>query len=337
MSALGNWYKPEACINLRPHNRKNPMKISLLVAGCLLAPCVIFSQVGIGTTSPNTKSILDLTSTDRGFLVPRMTWQQKTNLSLNSGDAGMMVYQTDQPALPNNFIKGLYFFDGTGWISPVNNGTTNGQTLRWDGKSWAATTNLFNAGSAIGIGTTAPNAQLQINSSATTNTRLLFTNSGTGSSVTDGLALGVTLSNSFAHLLQQENKPLWFGTNALERMRIDSAGNVGIGQTNPTARLDVNGTVRIGTTGTILNSIIKTNMEVIVPLMTANEEWIASIPCPNALEDAIVYVSPDSPLSGLMIAYARASAPNIIEVKFMNMGPTMTEPMAIMLHIAVIQ
>ena len=34
-------------------------------------------NVGIGTSTPNTSSILDITSTDKGFLIPRMTTSQR--------------------------------------------------------------------------------------------------------------------------------------------------------------------------------------------------------------------------------------------------------------------
>ena len=39
-----------------------------------------------------------------------------------------------------------------------------------------------------------------------------------------------------------------FYANAAERLRITSAGNVGIGTTSPGSKLDVNGEIRIGNT-----------------------------------------------------------------------------------------
>ena len=42
-----------------------------------------------------------------------------------------------------------------------------------------------------------------------------------------------------------DGKPLIMKTNNSEAMRIDKNGNIGIGSTNPTAKLDVNGTVKL--------------------------------------------------------------------------------------------
>lgn len=62
------------------------------------------AQVGIGTTSPNASSILDITSTSKGLLIPRMTQSQRTAIS--SPVVGLLVYQTDG-------TKGLYQYDGS--------------------------------------------------------------------------------------------------------------------------------------------------------------------------------------------------------------------------------
>ena len=53
--------------------------------------------VGIGTgAAPNASSILDVSSTTKGFLFPRMTYAQRTLLT---PAAGLLVYQTDAVGL----------------------------------------------------------------------------------------------------------------------------------------------------------------------------------------------------------------------------------------------
>lgn len=62
-------------------------------------------EVGIGTASPSSKSILDLTSTTKGFLPPRMTTTQRD--AITSPPAGLMVY--------NSSTNKLNFYNGSAW------------------------------------------------------------------------------------------------------------------------------------------------------------------------------------------------------------------------------
>jgi len=307
------------------------MKKLSLLAGVLLITSTITAQVGIGTLTPNTKSVLELSSSSKGLLLPRMSATDRTNMALSAADAGMMVYQTTSP-------KGPYTWDGTTWIyyAPNDAGVTTGSTVRWDGSKWAAVTNLFNQGTSIGIGTQNPNTQLQIHSNSIPTTRLQFTNTTTGALSTDGFLVGITLANGSAHLIQQENKYLWFGTNNLERVRIDSLGRVGVGTTNPAATLDVNGTVKIGPNGTAIQNIIRADIEIDPPSLAFMGEWTATIACPNVVENAVVYVSPSSAMAHFNIAYSRVSSPGFIDIKLMNMGPDI-DLGTIMLHVAIIQ
>lgn len=307
------------------------MKKHLMTLTMLCAPLFSFAQVGIGTTTPNVKAILDLSSTSQGLIIPRLTSTQKIQIQPTADEAGMLIFQTDISS------RGLYYFDGSNWVAPIPNGTNAGQTMKWDGTKWTYASNLFNQGTSIGIGTTSPANQLHIQSAAAAYTRLQLTNNTTGTTGNDGLLVGVAQSNGHAHLLQNENKPLWMGTSGVERMRIDSAGNVGIGRTNPAATLDVNGTVKIGANGSIIHSILKQTVEVQIPAIEYGSEGMVEIPFANCLTDGAVYVSPASSLSGLMISYARVCTPGNVEVKFMNMNPEMEEPMTMTFHISVIQ
>ena len=69
---------------------------------------ILNAQVGIGTSSPAASSQLDLTSTSKGFLVPRMNETQKGQIS--SPATGLLIYQTDGTA-------GFYYYTGSAWIS----------------------------------------------------------------------------------------------------------------------------------------------------------------------------------------------------------------------------
>ncbi len=67
-----------------------------------------FSQVGIGTTSPDASSMLDITSTSGGILIPRMTETDRTNIA--SPATGLLVYQTDN-------TTGFWYYTGATWIA----------------------------------------------------------------------------------------------------------------------------------------------------------------------------------------------------------------------------
>lgn len=69
----------------------------------ILATLSSQAQVGINTASPNAGAALDVTSTDKGLLIPRVA----STGDVTSPTAGMMVYQTGAPA-------GFYFYT-TSW------------------------------------------------------------------------------------------------------------------------------------------------------------------------------------------------------------------------------
>jgi hypothetical protein len=68
------------------------------------------TSVGFGTSSPSSSSIVDLTSSSKGFLPPRMTESQRNAIS--SPTIGLMVYQT-------NGSDGVYVYKASGWVQMI--------------------------------------------------------------------------------------------------------------------------------------------------------------------------------------------------------------------------
>jgi len=83
-------------------------KITLLLL-ILLSTISGFSQVGINSdgSNPDNSSMLDIKSTSKGILIPRMS--QSERVAILSPANGLMVYQT-------NGTTGFYFYDGSSWV-----------------------------------------------------------------------------------------------------------------------------------------------------------------------------------------------------------------------------
>lgn len=95
-------------------------KISYLLL--LFVTTISFSQIGIGTTSPDASSVLDISATDAGFLVPRMTLMQRNNIATPIQE-GLLIFQTDN-------TPGFYYYDSSAWS--VMEGATGGTSMTLD-------------------------------------------------------------------------------------------------------------------------------------------------------------------------------------------------------------
>ena len=104
----------------------------------IISSHLIYSQVGIGTKTPNSSSMLDIESTDKGILIPRMTENQK--ISVLSPVSGLLIYQIDKEI-------GFYFYDGSIWLRIVKNISPN-------------FTGTINSGAIISMGTISATAFL---------------------------------------------------------------------------------------------------------------------------------------------------------------------------------
>ncbi len=112
------------------------MKISIIfAAAALLISQFSLAQVAVTTdgSGPDASAMLDVKSTTKGVLVPRMTAAQRALIATPA--AGLLVYQTDIPA-------GYYYYNA-GWrkvidglATPANPAT--GSLLTFDGTNWVA-------------------------------------------------------------------------------------------------------------------------------------------------------------------------------------------------------
>jgi hypothetical protein len=210
---------------------------SILTSLCvLLAVATEAQNVGIGTTTPHASAALHVNSTTRGFLPPRVTSTQRTNIATPT--SGLMVYDTE--------VDRMYVYEEGVWRYMLSN------------EVWANNaTSVYQSAKNVGIGNASPTEKLHV----TGNIRLTGEVMTTGAGMTinnltgtltfqgggddkgfvqlsgDNLRVGVHSTNT--------NGKVVFRTGGLDRIFINSDGYMGFNIADPLARIDLNGNMRI--------------------------------------------------------------------------------------------
>jgi len=246
----------------------------VIFANCTVFNNLFAQNVAINSTGspPNASALLDMTATGKGLLIPRVTLCQRTTPSCANGmldgtgnllaaAQGLMVYQTDAGGEGQGFyyntstttiptwVKlfggatgGIYAGSGSLTADPTTV-TMGANNLAFtstvvDGFSVDGTTFSIDAASnRVGVGISSPQRQLHLHNAASTFNYLHITNSTTGTSITDGMDVGVV--NGEGRIFLRENADLALYTNGVERVTIDNTGDVGIGTTTPLSLLSV--------------------------------------------------------------------------------------------------
>lgn len=175
--------KPKHMTHLKLKNLK--MKKNLYTFALFTVSISAFGQVGIGVTAPHSSSMLDITSTTKGFLMPRMSTTERTGIATPA--SGLEVYDTT--------TNTIWYYNGTVWVntavSSVNLYNSDGtlganRTVTMGDKTLSfvsaaatgtshfvidnSTLNVDAVNHRIGIGVSNPVSKLEVNGASTNTT-----------------------------------------------------------------------------------------------------------------------------------------------------------------------
>ena len=90
--------------------------MKIIIYSLFLFNIVCNAQIGIGTVTPDPSSVLDVTATDKGILIPRVSLVAVNNITtpINAPASGLMVWNTNATIIGGSGI-GFYYFTGTQW------------------------------------------------------------------------------------------------------------------------------------------------------------------------------------------------------------------------------
>jgi hypothetical protein len=195
--------------------------LSVMMSSATFSQGIVISDDANAT--PYSSAILDVQSTAKGFLPPRMTTSDR--IAIIGPANGLVVYDTNE--------ESLFLYNGTGWLPLVTDSEN-----QWESDG----SNIFRNTGNVGIGTSSPQYPLH-----------LLGGVGVSWHVerTGGALLRGTANLNDASVGTQNNTALRLVTNNAVRMHVGTDGNIGIGTVSPGARLHLVGDLRIqnGTQG----------------------------------------------------------------------------------------
>jgi hypothetical protein len=238
-------------------------------------------NVAINTTgaAPDASAILDISSTNKGLLIPRVALTQ-TSLAtpITAPATSLLVYNT---ATVNDVTPGYYFWDGTAWIRMLSGGIISNDWALLGNAGTNPSTNFLGttdaqdmvirtnntekmrveSGGNVGIGTNNPAYKLHLYGTSN-NAADVYSQTDAGRIVKHWFVnanrswsvgqIGTTQSPNYSFQITDE-------TAGSPRMSITTGGDVGIAETNPVYRLDVRSTFGVALPGVDPNNFIKLN------------------------------------------------------------------------------
>ncbi len=196
---------------------KNKLTVILLLCYlCFNSSLHAQGNVGIGTNTPNASAILELLSTNKGMLVPRMNTAGMT--AIPSPANSLLVYNTD------SMCYFFYRLPSLTWVSLCNTGSGGGGGNGATGATGpTGLTGATGITGAIGITGSTGAAGIDLGTH--------WTITGNG---------GTTPATNF--IGTSDAADLVVKTNGTERIRVLSGGNIGINTATPAVSFQINAT-----------------------------------------------------------------------------------------------
>jgi hypothetical protein len=229
--------------------------------------------------APNATAALDIASTTKGILIPRVALVSNDDPIDDTKPEGLLIYNNGGAF----GSSGYYYWSGATWNRIGLPSGTTGQTMRHNGSNWTASSLIYNDGANVGIGSTTPRAALNTldGSESTTETNftqavadagLLVTTEYTNGAYTPGVFWSTSVDNPtmpkagiYLQLAPNSSKMI-FGTSTLypsgitnSALVINNNGNIGIGLDAPESQLHTTGSITFDAFAGAGNQLIKVN------------------------------------------------------------------------------